>query len=67
MEIRFTKRDSEIAIGIDELKQIAKSDIRSAYGDLTGLRLPSQRTTELYGEIIEAVEDQAKAEQEDLS
>ena len=65
MEIRFTKRDCEIAIGMDELKQITKSDIQAAYRDLSGLRVPSQRTTELYGAIIEAVEDQAKAEQKD--
>ena len=50
---------------MDELKQITKSDIQAAYRDLSGLRVPSQRTTQLYGAIIEAVEDQAKAEQED--
>src|SRR5881396_1409750 len=64
MNIRMTKRDLEIGKGFDELNKIAESDIRSAYGDFTERRIPSQRTTELYTAIIEAVEAHTRANEE---
>jgi len=61
MIIRFSKRDFEIANGVTELYKIVESDIKSAFAEVGGLRILSQRTTDLYDSIIEAVEAQARA------
>ncbi len=54
--IKITKKDLEIWAGFEELMQIAQSDIRAGSGETAGIRVPSQRTIEVYSDIVEAVE-----------
>jgi len=64
MNIEITKRDYEIYCGYEELKAIANSDIESAFSVTPDPRIPSLRTSELYADIIEAVEIHTRSQEE---
>jgi hypothetical protein len=56
MKIDFTAKDKEIFSGVQELRAIAESDIKDAHGSPAQRIRPTQRTVDLYEDIIAAIE-----------
>jgi hypothetical protein len=66
MAFTITRRDLEIWRGTQELRAVAQTDVESAFGTNLERVFPSQRTQELYGEIVAAMDVQRELEEDGL-